>query len=49
MREEIRKLYDEKNVYQDVAKETLRKVLTEKMETLKKLQDAERYRYILQN
>ena len=43
LREEIRKLYDEKNVYQDVAKESLRKVLTEKMETLKKLQQTERF------
>lgn len=42
LREEIRKLYDEKNIYQDISKESLRKVLTEKMETLKKLQDTER-------
>jgi hypothetical protein len=43
LREEIRKLYDEKNIYQDVSKESLRKVLTEKMETLKKLQETERW------
>ncbi|XP_043197254.1 sarcolemmal membrane-associated protein-like isoform X5 [Amphibalanus amphitrite] len=42
LREEIARLQEEKNVYQNVAKESLKKVLQEKLEAVRKLQELER-------
>ena len=43
LREEIARLQEEKNAYQNVAKESLKKVLQEKLEAVRKLQELERY------
>lgn len=43
LREELRKLQEDKEQYQGAAKETLRKVLQEKLDAVQKFQDLERY------
>ena len=43
LREELRKLQDDKTQYQGAAKESIRKILQEKLEAVQKLQDLERY------
>jgi hypothetical protein len=43
LREELRKLQEDKCQYQGTAKESLRKVLQEKLEAVQKMQDLERY------
>ncbi|XP_037086644.1 sarcolemmal membrane-associated protein-like [Pollicipes pollicipes] len=42
LREEIARLQEEKNTYQNVAKESLKKVLQEKLEAVRRLQEVER-------
>lgn len=43
MREELRKLQEDKSQYQGTAKESLCKMLQEKLEAVQKMQDLERY------
>lgn len=43
LREELRKLQEDKSQYQGTAKESLRKMLQEKLEAVQKMQDIERY------
>jgi hypothetical protein len=43
LREELRKLQEDKCQYQGTAKESLRKLLQEKLEAVQKMQDLERY------
>jgi len=47
LREELRKLQEDKCQYQGTAKESLRKMLQEKLEAVQKMQDLERYIYLL--
>jgi len=47
LREELRKLQEDKCQYQGTAKESLRKMLQEKLEAVQKMQDLERYLYLL--
>jgi bacterioferritin-associated ferredoxin len=47
LREELRKLQEDKCQYQGTAKESLRKMLQEKLEAVQKMQDLERYLYKL--
>lgn len=42
LREELRKLHDDKNIYQSTAKERLKKIYEEKLETVQKCQEVER-------
>jgi len=42
LKEEIAQLYEDKEKYQSVAKEALRKAMQEKMDVVKKYQDLER-------
>lgn len=42
LRDELRKLQEDKNTYQGLAKECLQKVLQEKLEAVQKCQDIER-------
>lgn len=49
LREELRKLQEDKCQYQGTAKESLRKMLEEKLEAVQKMQDLERYLYLLIN
>lgn len=43
LREEVTQLYDDKEKYQTVAKEALRKSMQEKMDVLQKYQELEKY------
>jgi Fe-S cluster biogenesis protein NfuA len=43
LREELRKLQEDKCQYQGTAKESLHKMLQEKLEAVQKMQDLERY------
>lgn len=43
LREELGRLQEDKNTYQSVAKESLKKVLQEKLEAVRKLQELERW------
>lgn len=43
LREELRKLQEDKSQYQGTAKESLCKMLQEKLEAVQKMQDLERY------
>jgi CHASE3 domain sensor protein len=49
LREELRKLLEDKSQYQGTAKESLRKMLQEKLEAVQKMQDLERYSHLLTN
>jgi len=49
LREELRKLQEDKCQYQGTAKESLHKMLQEKLEAVQKMQDLERYLYLLFN
>lgn len=44
VREEMRRLLDEKDQYETTAKESLRRVLQEKLDAVTKLADLERWR-----
>lgn len=42
LRDELRKLHDDKNIYQSTAKDRLKKIYEEKLEVVQKCQEVER-------